>query len=82
MNQSVVFLPVVGIRVGALLEDWADPSDNEVWSYAGPCCICGYWENYGDAGDYCQDCNQQDLTTTRKRGPGQNFQFVKSYASD
>ena len=55
--NSVVFLPVVGIRVGALLEDWVDPSDNEVWSYAGPCCICGYWENYGDAGDYCQDCN-------------------------
>lgn len=58
MNSSVVFLPTVGIRSGATLmgrQYW--PTENEVWNYAGPCEICKWWDVYGDAGDYCSECN-------------------------
>ena len=61
MDQSVVFLPVVGIRAGAYISKWTgfrpDANDNDVWSFAGPCCICNWWGIYGDAGDYCEECN-------------------------
>ena len=56
--NSAIFLPVIGIRAGSTgmgMNYW--PDLNEIWEFAGPCRLCKYWGVYGDAGDYCLDCN-------------------------
>ena len=61
MNESSVLIPVIGIRAGAYINKWTgyrpDEDDNEVWSYAGPCSLCNWYDVYGDAGEYCSECN-------------------------
>jgi hypothetical protein len=60
-EMSVVLIPVVGIRAGAYRSKYLswrpDPSDNEVLDYMGPCSICNWYDVYGDAGNYCSECN-------------------------